>query len=143
MKKVKVINGPNLNRTGLREKQHYGNNTLEDINQKIKALADSLDITCDFFQSNSEGAIIDEIHKAHDEAYTAVIINAGGYTHTSVAIRDAITSGNVPFVEVHMSNIFARENFRHTSMLSEVCKGSIVGFGAASYLLAVQAIALW
>lgn len=137
--KVLVINGPNLNLLGVREPEIYGSRTLADINQTIQAHAATLGIACDFFQSNSEGALIDAIHSVLTE-YDGCVINAGAYTHYSYALRDAIASVNKPFIEVHLSNPHAREEFRHYSVLTPVCKGVIAGFGEKSYLLALQAL---
>jgi len=137
--KIIVINGPNLNMTGIREQSVYGTGTLEDINKKIAAKCEKDGIDCDFFQSNSEGALIDKIHSCHKN-YDGAILNAGAYTHYSYAIRDAIHSVDTPFIEVHMSNVHAREEFRHTSVISPVCKGIIAGLGHNSYLLAVDAL---
>lgn len=134
------INGVNLNMTGLREKEVYGEQTLDDINQEI---AKYLEFdTCAFVQSNSEGDICDQLHGAADEGFDGIILNAGAYSHYSYAIRDAIAAISVPVVEVHMSNVFAREEFRHKSVLSEVCKGVICGFGKASYILAAESFKL-
>ena len=137
--KVLIINGPNLNMLGLREPQIYGNDTLESINNEIKEYALSIGIDTDFYQSNTEGDIRSAIHATNGK-YLAAIINAGAYTHYSYAIRDAISSVRTPFIEVHMSNIYTREEFRHKSVISAVCKGSIVGFGKQSYFLAVDAV---
>ncbi len=137
--KILVINGPNLNMLGLREPTIYGSKTLSDINSNIQSYASAMKLTCDFFQSNCEGEIIDKIQSVQ-MGYAGCIINAGAYTHYSYAIRDAIASVDKPFIEVHMSNVHAREEFRHTSVISPVCKGVIAGFGASSYLLAVSAM---
>lgn len=138
--KVLVLNGPNLNLTGTRKPEIYGSTTLAEINEQIAAYAAKKGLACDFFQSNHEGAIIDRLHEARG-AYLGVILNAGAYTHYSYAIRDAIEAIELPVVEVHISNIFARDGFRAHSVLSEVCIGHISGFGApASYLLAVDAL---
>lgn len=139
MKKVLVINGPNLNMLGIREKNIYGSDTLESINAEIKAYAETINIECDFFQSNCEGEIITKIHSVLTE-YDGCIINAGAYTHYSYAIRDAIACVNKPFIEVHMSDIKSRETFRHTSVITEVCREMIAGFGKASYTMAIKAI---
>ncbi len=139
MKKILVINGPNLDMVGIREPGVYGSQTLASINEEIKAYTNSVNISCDFFQSNCEGAIIDKIHSVLND-YDGCILNAGAYTHYSYAIRDAISSVNKPFIEVHMSNVHAREEFRHTSVISAVCKGIISGFGKNSYILAVKAL---
>ncbi len=139
MKKILVLHGPNINLTGIREPDTYGRVTLEDINREICAYANSLELDCDIFQSNHEGALIDKIHEALD-GYDGIVINAGAYTHYSYAIRDAISSVKKPCVEVHMSNIHAREAFRHESVLALVCVGQICGFGKQSYLLGVAAV---
>ena len=139
MKKILVLNGPNLNFLGVREPVIYGKNTLKEINEEISKKAETMDISCEFFQSNSEGDIIDKIQEVF-EKFDGCIINAAAFTHYSLALRDAISSVNKPFIEVHMSNIYAREDFRHTSLISSVCIGQISGFGKQSYLLALQAI---
>ncbi len=139
MKKILIMNGPNLDMVGIREPGVYGNETLETINLEIAAYAKSLDIECDFFQSNCEGALIDKIHSVLTD-YDGCVINGGAYTHYSYAIRDAISSVNKPFIEVHMSNVHTREEFRHKSVFSAVCKGVIAGFGKNSYILAVKAL---
>lgn len=140
MKKVKIINGPNINLTGLREPAVYGSETLRDINAEIAEKAAEMGFQCDFFQSNSEGALIDEIHSVLLGGYDGCVINAGAYTHYSYAIRDAIAATGKPFVEVHMSNIHGREEFRHTSVIAPVCVGQIAGFGKNSYVLALRAL---
>ncbi len=140
MKKILVIHGPNLNLLGEREPGVYGSDTFESINAEIIAKAERSGFACDIFQSNHEGEIIDKLHDARKN-YDGVIINAGAYTHYSYAIRDAISAIKIPVVEVHMSNIHAREEFRHQSVISPVCVGQIAGFGKASYLLAVEALA--
>lgn len=136
-----IINGPNLNLTGTRKPEIYGSTTLAQINERIARHASGKGLTCDFFQSNHEGALIDKIHEARGK-YAGVIINAGAYSHYSYAIRDAIEAVELPFIEVHLSNIFARDEFRSQSVLSAVCRGHISGFGADSYLLGVEALAL-
>lgn len=140
MKKVKIINGPNINLTGLREPAVYGSETLRDINSEIAEKAAEMGFQCDFFQSNSEGELIDEIHSVLLGGYDGCVINAGAYTHYSYAIRDAIAATGKPFVEVHMSNIHGREEFRHTSVIAPVCVGQIAGFGKNSYVLALRAL---
>lgn len=140
MKKVKIINGPNINLTGLREPAVYGSETLRDINAEIAEKAAEMGFQCDFFQSNSEGELIDEIHSVLLGGYDGCVINAGAYTHYSYAIRDAIAATGKPFVEVHMSNIHSREEFRHTSVIAPVCVGQIAGFGKNSYVLALRAL---
>ncbi|MDD3766147.1 MAG: type II 3-dehydroquinate dehydratase [Eubacteriales bacterium] len=137
--KIIVIHGPNLNMLGTREPHIYGSETLEDINEKIRKYAKSLSVEADFFQSNCEGEIISKIQGCQDK-YDAAIINAGAYTHYSYAIRDAIAAVSIPFVEVHMSNVYAREDFRHKSVISPVCKGMVCGFGSNSYLAAISAL---
>ncbi len=134
--KIAVINGPNLNMLGKREPGVYGTKTLPDLDQELVRLGDELDVTISSFQSNIEGEIVSFIQKAGDEAH-GVVLNAGGYTHTSVAIRDAVASIDKPVVEVHISNPAARESFRRVSLLSGVCAGAISGFGFDSYKLAV------
>ena len=137
--KIKIINGPNLNLLGTREPEIYGRETLESINSAAKSFADRHGIETDFFQSNHEGEIIDEIQKAFRDGFDGIIINPGGYTHTSVSIRDAIAASPLPVVEVHLSNIFGRENFRRESITAPVCKGVISGFGRDAYILALAA----
>jgi len=135
-----VLNGPNLNLLGVREPKHYGLLTLDEINQRLLELADELEIGVRFFQSNHEGALIDALHDARGWASGAAF-NPGGYTHTSVAIRDAISAIAIPVIEVHLSNVHAREEFRRHSMVSPVCAGSISGLGFQSYALALRALA--
>lgn len=139
MKKVLLIHGPNLNLTGLREPGIYGTDTLASINTDVVNKCARLGLDCAVFQSNSEGELIDRIHAAREDC-DAIIINAGAYTHYSYAIRDAIAAVRLPCVEVHMSNVHAREEFRHTSVLAPVCAGVIAGFGKHSYLLAADAV---
>ena len=139
MKKILVLLGPNLNLVGIREKGIYGTETAEDINNEIISYAKEKGYECDVLQSNHEGVLIDTIHAARG-VYDAVILNAGSLTHYSYALRDAIAGVNLPFVEVHMSNIHAREEFRHKSVIAPVCKGQICGFGKTSYILAIEAL---
>ena len=130
-----VINGVNLNLTGKREPSVYGTNTLEEINAYIRAYCEVGEDIVDFYQTNIEGEICNKLHEAYlEKKYDGILLNAGAYTHYSYAIRDAIASIDVPVVEVHMSNIYAREEFRRQSVLSEVCVGSVCGFGAGSYI---------
>ncbi|MDE5766118.1 MAG: type II 3-dehydroquinate dehydratase [Clostridia bacterium] len=135
--KFLFINGVNLNMTGVREKGVYGSETLDEINAQIKAHFKGDE--CEFFQSNIEGEICTAIQSAKADG---IILNAGAFTHYSIAIRDAIASIKIPVVEVHMSNVHAREEFRHTSVLSEVCKGVVLGFGKNSYILAAESFKL-
>lgn len=139
MKKILVLLGPNLNMVGVREKGIYGTESSESIEGQIKEYAEKNGFSADVFQSNHEGDLIDKIHAAR-EYYNGVVINAGALTHYSYALRDAIASIKIPFVEVHMSNIHAREEFRHTSVIAPVCAGQIAGFGKNSYFLAIQAL---
>lgn len=139
MKKILVLLGPNLNMVGVREKGIYGTESSESIEGQIKEYAEKNGFSADVFQSNQEGDLIDKIHAAR-ECYNGVVINAGALTHYSYALRDAIASIKIPFVEVHMSNIHAREEFRHTSVIAPVCAGQIAGFGKNSYFLAIQAL---
>lgn len=133
---ILVINGPNTNMLGVAQTKIFGNITLGDIENKIKEAAlGSAKVS--FFQSNHEGAIIDRIHRAYDESIDYIIINAGAYAHTSIAIRDAFLATNIPFIEVHMSNVYAREDFRSKSYLSDIALGVITGFGDNSYILAL------
>lgn len=134
-----VLLGPNLNMVGIREKGVYGDETAESIQLQIVEKANEMNYDCDVFQSNHEGDLIDRIHGAKD-VYNGIIINAGALTHYSYALRDAIACVRIPFVEVHMSNIYSREEFRHKSVISEVCAGQISGFGKNSYFLAISAL---
>ena len=140
MTKVLLIHGPNLNLLGQREPEVYGKVTIEEINRDVKKEAAKEDITIEIIQSNHEGEIVDAIGKAKDN-FEGIIINPAAYTHTSIAIRDAISAAGIPAVEVHLSNIYSREEFRHTSLVAPVALGQISGFGKYSYILAVKAIA--
>ncbi len=132
--KIVIINGPNLNLLGIREKNIYGQMSFEDYYTQL--VADYPQITFDYFQSNVEGILIDKLHEI-GFSVDGIILNAGGYTHTSVALADAISAIKTPVVEVHISNVFAREEFRHVSLIGAACKGSISGFGMDSYRLAI------
>ena len=136
--KILCLNGPNLNLLGQREPSIYGRTTLEQIEDSVRKRAAQLGATAEFRQSNHEGELVTWIHEARGR-FDVIILNAAGYTHTSVALRDAITAIGIPTIEVHLSNVHAREKFRHTSLLAPVCVGQIVGFGANSYVLAVDA----
>ncbi len=137
--KVTVIQGPNLNMLGIREQQIYGPMKLEDIHKQMKAFADANGMEIEFFQTNLEGEIVDKIQECLGDA-DGIIINAGAYTHTSIAIRDAIAAVQLPTIEVHLSNVYRREEFRQKSMLAPVCAGVITGFGPFSYHLAMVAM---
>lgn len=137
--KLLIINGPNLNMLGIREPEKYGTTTLQDIEKELYAYSFELGIDIETFQSNSEGEIIDKIQQALGN-FDGILINPGGYSHTSVAIRDAISAVNLPCVEVHMTNIHAREEFRQKSLITPVCIGQITGFGQNSYKLGLKAL---
>lgn len=138
MKKILLLNGPNINRLGKREKEFYGTFTLEDIENDVGALVQKHGYELDCFQSNHEGELIDCLHKA-DGVYKGIIFNPAAYTHTSIALHDAIQSISTPVIEVHISNVHQREAFRHVSMTAPACHGQIVGLGALGYQLAAQA----
>lgn len=135
--KIIIINGPNLNLLGTREKSIYGDTSFEAFFEKLQG--DFKEIELSYYQSNVEGELINKLHET-GFSYDAIILNAGGYTHTSVAISDAIAAITTPVIEVHISNVYARESYRHTSILSKNCKGIIVGFGLESYRLAILAL---
>jgi len=141
MKRVLIINGPNLNLLGTREKSIYGEKSLSDIESMMKEEADKLGIEVEFFQSNHEGGIIDKIHDARGN-FDYIIINPGAYTHYSIAIRDAIKAVEIPSIEVHLSNIHNREEFRQKSVIAPVCVGQISGLGSAGYLLSLKAVCM-
>ena len=136
---ILVINGVNMNMLGIREPEKYGSMTLKDLEKDLYAYSFELGIDIETYQSNHEGEIVEKIQQAKDK-FDGIIINAAAYTHTSVAIRDAISAVNIPTIEVHMTNIHAREEFRHKSLIAPVCKGQIAGFGAESYKLALKGI---
>jgi 3-dehydroquinate dehydratase-2 len=136
---IAIIHGPNLNLLGTREPDIYGTTTLDDINQAIETLAQSLGVTVSFFQSNIEGELVSHIQSLAGNC-DGIVINAAAYTHTSVAIRDAFGASGIPFVEVHLSNVHARESFRHESLLADKAQGVICGFGATSYLLGLRGL---
>ena len=139
MKKILILNGPNMDMVGIREPGVYGHDTLKTIEDEAISYAKSLGLECEAFQSNSEGEIIDRIHQARLD-FSGIVINAGAYTHYSYAIRDAIAAVKIPVIEVHMSNIHKREEFRHHSVISPVCAGQIAGFGKESYILGLHAL---
>ncbi len=137
--RILVLNGPNLNLLGIREPDAYGDNTLAQINERMLALSTEFGDDLTFFQSNHEGELIDAIHDALDNKIDFIIFNPAAFTHTSIALRDAILAVNIPFIEVHLSNIYQRENFRHKSYFSDIAKGVICGFGAHGYEMALIA----
>jgi 3-dehydroquinate dehydratase II len=140
-KTVYVLNGPNLNLLGTREPKTYGRATLSDVQKLCREAAKRHKLGVEFRQSNHEGEIVDQIHEAGAKAAAGIIINPGAYTHTSIAIRDAIAAVELPVIEVHISNIFARESFRHLSHIAPVAKASLCGFGVAGYALAIDGLA--
>lgn len=135
---VLVLHGPNLNMLGTREPAHYGLNTLDDINQAVTRLGETAGAWIETFQSNHEGALIERIHQAARAPVDFIVINPAGYTHTSVALRDALAAVGIPFIEVHLSNIYAREAFRHQSLFSDLAVGVVSGLGAQGYELALE-----
>ena len=139
MNKIIILNGPNLNLLGEREKSQYGNFTLNDIELKCKEFANKNNINLSLFQSNLEGELVEKIQNSRKDQ-DGLIINAGGYTHTSVAIHDALKIIKIPIIELHISNIYNREDFRHKSLISKVASGIICGFGAEGYIMALNAI---
>ena len=140
MRSILILHGPNLNLLGTREPDVYGTLTLAEIDRRLAEYGQTLELDVRTYQSNSEGALIDALHEARNWA-DGVVFNPGGYTHTSVALRDAVAAVGMPVIEVHLSNTQAREEFRHTSLIAPVCKGSIMGFGWISYKLALLALA--
>ncbi|MFI3227793.1 MAG: type II 3-dehydroquinate dehydratase [Clostridia bacterium] len=139
VKSILVINGPNLNMLGKREPGIYGSDTLESIELECMEYANAKGVFCECFQSNIEGEIINKIHESFDK-HDAIVMNAGAFTHYSIALRDAISAVSKPCIEVHISNVHAREEFRHKSVIAPVCKGVIAGFGRNSYILAIEAV---
>jgi 3-dehydroquinate dehydratase II len=140
-KTVYVLNGPNLNLLGTREPKTYGRATLKDVEKLCRTAGARHNMEIEFRQSNHEGEIVDAIHEARTKKAAGIVINAGGYTHTSVAIRDAVAAVELPVIEVHISNIFARENFRHHSHIAAVARASLCGFGISGYALAIEGLA--
>ena len=137
--KILVIHGPNLNLLGRRESSIYGSATLETIEGELRKIADELGVELESFQSNREGDLVDRIHSAADQV-NGILVNPAAYTHTSIALRDAFLAVEIPFVEVHLSNVHAREEFRHRSLLADCAIGSVVGFGPSSYFLGLRAL---
>jgi 3-dehydroquinate dehydratase-2 len=140
MVNILVMHGPNLNLLGHREPTHYGCDTLQGIQSQLDELAERLDVQLQHFQSNHEGVLVDRIHQAMRESVAGIVINPAAYTHTSIAIRDALLAVAIPFVEVHLSNVHGRESFRHHSMLVDKAVGVVAGFGGMSYQLALQGL---
>lgn len=138
--KILVINGPNINFLGIREKGIYGEENYDSLCERIRRKAEELEVEVAIFQSNSDGALIDRIQEAYGDGTDAIIINPGAYTHYSYALRDALASVQIPKIEVHISNVHQREEFRHTSVTAPVCNGQIVGLGLAGYELAMEAL---
>ena len=138
--KILVLNGPNLNLLGTREPEVYGTDSLEDIENSLQSLASKNSMNIDFYQSNSENELIEKLHKAKQDSVDYIIINPGAFTHTSIALRDAFLGVDIPFIEVHISNIYSREEFRKKSYLSDISKGLITGLGVAGYEFALLSI---
>lgn len=138
--KILVLHGPNLNLLGTREPEVYGTTTLADVNGQVVALGQELQVEVECFQSNHEGELIDRIHQCRADGYAGLLINPGGLTHTSVSLRDAIAAVELPAVEVHLSNVHAREEFRRHSYIAPIAIGTVTGFGADSYLLALRGL---
>lgn len=140
--RILVLNGPNLNRLGLREPDVYGHETLQDVERALEQFADAQALQVQFYQSNIEGELINRIHQAADDRIDGIVFNPGAFTHYSIALRDAVAAVDVPVIEVHISNVHTREEFRHTSVIAPVCIGQLTGFGTAGYQLALQAFLL-
>ena len=140
MTEIRLLNGPNLNLLGAREPEIYGYETLDDINEMVSGIVEEAGYQFSSSQSNAEHELIDLVHAGKGKA-GFIIINPGAFTHTSIALRDAMLSVSIPFIEVHLSNIHAREEFRHTSLITAIAKGTVIGFGASSYTMAITAIA--
>lgn len=138
--KILVIHGPNLNLLGRREPEIYGTLTLEEVDARLRALAAELGVELEIVQSNHEGVVLDRLARTLDDGTRGIVINPGAWTHTSLALRDGLAATGLPAVEVHLSNVHAREAFRHTSLTAPVCIGQVVGFGADSYLLALRGL---
>ena len=138
--KILVLNGPNLNLLGTREPEVYGTDSLDDIEKTLQSLALKNSVNIDFYQSNSENELIERLHKSKQDSVDYIIINPGAFTHTSIALRDAFLGVNIPFIEVHISNIYSREEFRKKSYLSDISKGLITGLGVAGYEFALLSI---
>ncbi|MEO0973005.1 MAG: type II 3-dehydroquinate dehydratase [Pseudomonadota bacterium] len=141
MARILLINGPNLNLLGSREPDIYGSETLTDIENRLRERAQALGLSLSSVQSNHEGALVDAVHQARADTVDFVLINPGAFTHTSIALRDAFLSVQMPFIEIHLSNIFARESFRHHSYLSDIAVGTVIGLGPVGYELALDAAA--
>lgn len=137
---ILVLNGPNLNLLGTREPEVYGTDTLQDIENKLQSIAQENNVKIDFYQSNSETDLIDALHKSKQDDVNFIIINPGAFTHTSIALRDAFLGVNIPFIEVHISNIYSREEFRKKSFLSDISQGLITGLGVSGYEFALSSI---
>ena len=137
---ILVLNGPNLNLLGTREPEVYGTDTLQDIENKLQSIAEENNVKIDFYQSNSETDLIDALHKSKQDDVNFIIINPGAFTHTSIALRDAFLGVNIPFIEVHISNIYSREEFRKKSFLSDISQGLITGLGVSGYEFALLSI---
>ncbi len=139
MKRILVVNGPNLNFLGIRSPEQYGSDDYRTLEAKLHKYAKKINISVEIYQSNIEGEIVDKLQEAYREGIDGIVINAGAYSHYSIAIRDALEVFDIPIIEVHISNIYKREEFRHTSVIAPVCTGQITGLGLEGYVLALQA----